>query len=76
MKEYVDSGLLALLIGMVAWVIKLLGNHITHKLASIEKKLDGLPCTQPAHKRFDKIEKKLDDLSGVHCWGGERKCNG
>jgi len=41
-EEMVNSGLLVTLIGMVAWCIKLVGNHTVHRLDAIEEKLDSL----------------------------------
>jgi hypothetical protein len=31
-------------IPLAVYIINLLNNHLTHRLASIEKKIDNLPC--------------------------------
>jgi hypothetical protein len=40
--NYFEPAMLTLLVGMVAWCLRLLGNHTTHRLARIEEKVDRL----------------------------------
>jgi len=40
--EMVGGGMMVLLVGMTAWVIKLLGNHVMHRLGSVEERLDAV----------------------------------